>query len=235
MAVATSASAESIHDCEDQQMRRLTQTELAIAMLQIGAARAKNEAVSEFESARVHIDFILSDLVAAIQSGMSRADAISIVAVYAQVSRRVAGDILCKRLRQAGLNELNERPKPAKSEVSKEILVKREANTVTPVAAAPVSAPRPVQPVVTAKPVPRPAQAPTSASTESNQVPSKKLVLDFSKMPGANSFLGEPGYGPSQEEKELRAKAQANLDRMEREHGSPLDQARKINQQGEAK
>lgn len=99
-------------------MRRLTRTELAVAMLQIGAARAKNLTVSEFESARVHIDFIFDDLVTAIKNGMPRADAISIVAVYAQVSRKVAGDILCKRLRQAGLIEAKEQAKPEKEEKS---------------------------------------------------------------------------------------------------------------------
>lgn len=99
-------------------MRRLTRTELAVAMLQIGAARAKNLTVSEFESARVHIDFIFDDLVTAIKNGMPRADAISIVAVYAQVSRKVAGDILCKRLRQAGLIEAKEQAKPEKKEKS---------------------------------------------------------------------------------------------------------------------
>lgn len=215
---------------------------------EIQLAIKRGEKVSEYRRAWAYADLMMPTMIKWLNAGMSRSDVITSLAMATGVRRAVAAEAVCKKLKKIGYvpkvadedEDIPDCPvepkaKPAKSEVSKEILVKREANTVTPVAATPVSAPRPVQPVVTAKPVPRPAQAPTSASTESNQVPSKKLVLDFSKMPGANSFLGEPGYGPSQEEKELRAKAQANLDRMEREHGSPLDQARKINQQGEAK
>lgn len=174
-------------------MRRLTRTELAVAMLQIGAARAKNLTVSEFESARVHIDFIFDDLVTAIKNGMPRADAISIVAVYAQVSRKVAGDILCKRLRQAGLIEAKEQAKPEKEEKS---------NPATALAS------------VAVKPLP----IPTSACAELKQEqPGFSVGIKI----GSN-FAGVDDVGrQAEQEREARRKSLANLESMEEKYGSP--------------
>ena len=192
-------------------MRRLTRTELFIEMLKLEAARAQNKEVSEYTAARVYIDFVFDELVSAIQSGLDRADAIHLVAVFAQVSREVASEILRKRLRSAGITEDSRGQTKSKAKAEPAAPAKQISAEAAPSTPAPVPMKEPVlaKPKVIEKPVP-PAPvvpaAPAVAEDDKYAHLRRPLIL-------GGGFLGEEERWMTEDEMAKEKERRAAIER----------------------
>lgn len=194
-------------------MRRLTRTDAAIALLQLKTARAENKEVSEYEAARIHIDFLFDDLLKAVHAGIPRSDLVSVIMIFGEVSRRVASDTLSKRLRAAGIQEDNQSQAKGKAKTEPAAPLKQAA--VAP--SAPAPAPVPVKETVLAKPrviespaVPAPAIArpaiPAAAGDDKYAHLRRPLI-------SGKGFLGEEERWMTEDEMEKEKERRAAIER----------------------
>ena len=185
-------------------MRRLTRTELAVAMIQTMTARAQQKDVSEYTAARIYIDFFFEDLVNAIKAGMSRDEAIHLVSVFAEVRREIASDVLRKRLRHAGIAEAdNTSAQPMHDRHAAPPSDQKPSPTPKP-AQSPVSTPpaKP-KPEIPKPAAPKPAVMPVTENADEKYAHLRREIIS------GKGFLGEEEkwMPPDEIEKEKERRA----------------------------
>ncbi len=196
----------------------------AVAMMQLEAAKARGEKVSEITAARITAEFFLEYLIEALNGGLSRSAAIGILSVRAGVSRATAGDVLWRVLKKAKyvVPESSQAPVTPKAE---EIPPSRSAGKVSKVNSS--SKPEPVSKTSGSfEPVPKgrlptaetkisaPAELPGKASPSSTEAPFDKWEHLRGDEVIGRGFLGEEHRWMTPEEMQKAKEQRDELHRI---------------------
>lgn len=179
-------------------------------LFKIEAARARGESVSEFKIARLYVDSMWIELNDMLVSGVPKPDVVGVLMITARVSRTAAYNTLTNKI------NADQKRRKNKNEVSAQgIAVEKNPHQATvPLPHMPESKPaKPTKPAQISAP-PQLSHAHTETKTEPARLGSIKI---------GNNFHGVDDVGKrAEQDAEIRAKTQANIDAMEKKFGSPL-------------